>query len=130
MMKKLFYLTAAAAFLLIALPAAGAALAPKPATGGEVPKVEPLLPAPEGIYPNLQKNIQFEDPSHPSGSDSLPQSAETQEQVDVDRAPEEAASAAAAEEAGSAAQGKIFFAVFVLGGIGFLAFAAFKNKKS
>jgi hypothetical protein len=103
------------------------ALAAKAATGGEMPTVEPLLPPPEGIYPNVQNNIQFQDPSHPSEETAMPQSPDTQEQVDVDQPRESAAPKAAGMPVSQGT--KIFWLIFALAGVGFVAFSVFRNQK-
>jgi hypothetical protein len=103
------------------------ALAAKAATSGEVPKVEPLLPPPEGIYPNVQNNIQFQDSSHPAEETALPQAPDTKEQVDVDQAQESVFVKSAGVPASLGT--KIFWLIFALAGVGFVAFSVFRNQK-
>ena len=58
-MKRILQLFFLFLVLAIALPAYAAKQ-----VSGEVPQVQPLLPAPQGIAPNVSKNVQFHDPSH------------------------------------------------------------------
>ena len=49
-------------FIAVVYPMAFAQAAKQ--VSGTVPDIQPVQPAPEGISPNVSKNIQFQDPSH------------------------------------------------------------------
>lgn len=125
--KKIVYSNIFLLTFFLPVFAFGAAAAPKPATKGEIPKVTPLQPAPEGVYPNVQNNIQFQDPSQSFSPEPLPQSPDTQEQIDVDQ-PQE--SAFAQSPGMPLSQGtKIFWIIFALAGVGLVAVSVFRNQK-
>src|SRR5258708_3683095 len=70
-MKKIVYSFIFIFSASIALPVFAAHLVP-----GSVPKVEPLQPAPQNVYPNLNSNVQLQGgvPADSSSSSSVDQS--------------------------------------------------------
>jgi hypothetical protein len=108
------------------------ALAAK-SVNGTLPKVEPLQPPPVGVYPNLENNIQFHDPSfdYKSNSQSGGQNALTGQNQNP--AQQNAAQSAVQKSpAQSSAGGYVFLwviAILILAGLGWLALIMKKSKK-